>query len=64
MVYQHPADLKEATERQIAEAIWRANEGIPRLLHEITRPHSTLHKQQERCWKQARAVYAVLYPNQ
>lgn len=56
------ADLRAELERKAAEAIWRANDGLPRLLDEICRPGSKLAEQQSRCWKQARAVVAALHP--
>lgn len=51
----------EALLRKIAEALWAANGGIPRLLNEIARPGSNLNQQQSLCWKQATAVYSTLF---
>jgi hypothetical protein len=53
-------DYGVALERKIAEAIWAADGGLLRLLDEITRPNTMLNEQQNKCWKQARAVLAKL----
>jgi hypothetical protein len=53
--------MDETILRRIAEAIWSTNGSPARLLDEIARPDSDLNRQQSKCWKQARAVYAALF---
>jgi hypothetical protein len=53
-----PGDV-ERVAREMAEAIWKANGGVPRLLHEIARYGSNLSQQQELCEKQAQACAAI-----
>lgn len=54
--------VKEDDIKTAAEAIWTPHGSPFRLLHEISRPGSNLDEQQSRCWKQARAVVAALFP--
>ena len=52
--------MDDAMERKIAEAIWAATGGLPRLLYEIARPGTELNRQQSLCFKQARAALAAI----
>jgi hypothetical protein len=54
-------DDRALMELRIAEAIWVAMGGIPRLLHEIARPGTSLHQQQQKCWAHTRAAYAATF---
>lgn len=47
--------------RKIAEAIWSTKNTPMRLLDELARADSNLSEQQRKCWKEANAVYAVLF---
>jgi len=58
--WEHSADYRRRKVALAAQAIWKVNGGLPRLLREICRPGSELDKQQTLCWKQAEAVVAAL----